>query len=80
MTQQIIGKCSLCGGRVILETVQWVAGPPMPARCERCGAYEDQTANMPTVPMRPSGCQNTRRGSAGEPMPWLGETICRWKP
>lgn len=54
MTQRIIGKCSLCGGRVILETVQWIVGPPMPARCEACGASEDQTANMPTVPMRPS--------------------------
>ena len=60
MSQRIIGRCSICGGRVILETVQWISGPPMPAQCESCGASERQTDRMPVIPMRPSPYRNTK--------------------
>jgi hypothetical protein len=50
--KRIVGKCSICGGIVSVPTVFLSVVPPVPT-CESCGASEDQTANLPTVPMRP---------------------------
>jgi hypothetical protein len=51
MSYQIVGKCSLCGGRVILPTIWWGVVPPR-ATCEKCGAVEDQDHNLPVIPMK----------------------------
>lgn len=50
--RKVVGKCSICGGVVSVPTVIWSVVPPVPT-CESCGAVMDQTANLPTVPMRP---------------------------
>ncbi len=52
MNVKVIGKCSLCGGRVVVPAVIWSVVPPKPT-CERCGAVADETANLPTIPMIP---------------------------
>lgn len=47
-----IGRCSICGGRVMQYTVLWIVGPWPPARCESCGAIEDVPEKV--IPMRPT--------------------------
>jgi len=69
--QQHVGTCGNCGGRVIFHTVQWVAGPMMPPRCERCGSVP-KSAKPPIVDMEPPpGClpNPPRGGTLGRPTP-----------
>lgn len=49
---QVIGSCSLCGGRVVLPIVWWGVIPPTPT-CETCGAVRDDRGLV--IPMRPAG-------------------------
>lgn len=49
---RVVGKCGICGGRVTVPTVFWSVVPPKPT-CESCGAVVDETAFLPTLPMRP---------------------------
>ena len=52
MTDKVcIGRCSICGGRVMQYTVLWIVGPWPPARCESCGATEEAPEKV--IPMRP---------------------------
>lgn len=52
---RVVGKCGLCGGRVTVPDFWLSVVPPVPS-CERCGAAVDDTAFLPTLPMRPKGC------------------------
>lgn len=47
MSVRVIGKCSLCGGRVTVPIAWWSVVPPVPT-CERCGAVADTV-----IPMKP---------------------------
>lgn len=47
---QIIGKCSICGGRVVKPDFDYSTVPSTAATCLKCGAVED---NLPTIKMRP---------------------------
>lgn len=49
---KVVGKCSICGGPVVLPSVIWMVGRVLP-KCEKCGAVKDETANLPTIPMKP---------------------------
>ena len=49
--KQVVGKCSLCGGRVMQYKVLWIVGPFPPAECEKCGAVE--APRGPVIPMEP---------------------------
>ena len=53
MSVKVLGKCNLCGGKVVIPTVWFGIKPPVPT-CEKCGAVEDDTAKLPTLPMRPN--------------------------
>ena len=44
----ILGKCSLCGGLVEVESVSWCVNPPQP-RCNNCGATPIKS-ELPTIP------------------------------
>lgn len=50
---QVIGTCSICGGRVLQYVMLHIVGPFPPARCERCGG-EEEKQHGPVIPMRPS--------------------------
>lgn len=55
MSDQVIGRCSICGGEVVGHTGAWWATiPPPPAKCSSCGAVE---ARGPIIPMVPAGRQ-----------------------
>lgn len=62
--KRVVGRCSLCGGIVSVPLVFWSVTLPVP-QCETCGAYADQTQNLPVVPMTP------RKPMVG-PKPWEG--------
>ena len=47
----VVGKCSICGGQVVVPTVYWSVVPPIPT-CSNCGAKEDVTVILPTLPMK----------------------------
>lgn len=47
---QVLGTCSICGGRVTLPTVWWGVIPPTPT-CESCGATARQ--HGPVIDMEP---------------------------
>ena len=51
MNNRIVGKCSKCGGIVSIPTVWMSVNRPI-ASCEKCGAYEDETAHLPEIPMK----------------------------
>ena len=53
MRDQVIGKCSICGGRVMQYLSLGLAGPWPPAVCADCGAVEDRPG--PVIPMKPRG-------------------------
>ena len=55
--QQRIGRCSICGGDVVLPIV-WMAIVPPHASCSRCGAVE--SASGPVVPMQPRESKSLR--------------------
>lgn len=50
MSVRVIGKCSLCGGRVVVPSAWWSINPPVPT-CEKCGAVADTPG--PVIPMKP---------------------------
>lgn len=45
--QRTIGKCSLCGGNVIVEVFDGIPSKP---QCSLCGATK-RTDNLPTIQM-----------------------------
>jgi hypothetical protein len=49
---QIIGKCSICGGDVCCPAVWWSTVAPIPT-CVGCGAVEDN--DMPVMKMKHRG-------------------------
>jgi len=49
MRNQIVGRCSICGGRVLQYKVLHIVGPFPPAVCEKCGAEE--SVRGPIIPM-----------------------------
>lgn len=51
--RQVIGRCSLCGGRVLQHPFLHIVGPFPQAECERCGAVEE--GRGPIIPMQPRG-------------------------
>lgn len=53
---RVVGKCGRCGGRVVLPRVWMSVEPPVPT-CEDCGAQVDQTAHLPTLPMKPTSAK-----------------------
>jgi hypothetical protein len=57
MNVKVVGKCGICGGRVVVPAVWLGVIPPTPT-CEKCGAVVDDTAFLPTLPMKPKA----RRG------------------
>lgn len=63
MRDQIVGQCSICGGRVLQYSSLCIVGPWPPAECECCGA---QACEGPVVPMRPRivGTQGTAGNTA----------------
>lgn len=52
LNNAVIGKCSRCGGPVSVPKIWWGVNRPV-ARCERCGAVADETANLPVIPTIP---------------------------
>ncbi len=58
---RVIGRCSVCGGRVVLPT-NWLGIHPPLAYCEQCGATE--RSRLPVIPMDP--IPKTPK----EPNPW----------
>ena len=50
--RRVIGKCGSCGGRVTIPTIWHGVNPPQ-GTCESCGAVADDTAHLPTLPMKP---------------------------
>lgn len=44
-----LGKCSICGGDVLVPTVYYSTIPPTPT-CVKCGAIKDDSG--PTIPMK----------------------------
>jgi len=63
---KVIGKCSICGGRVTVPAVWWSIVPPKPT-CERCGAVYDEEAYLPTLPMKPAERPNWRHTTTSIP-------------
>ena len=50
---QVIGRCSICGGEVVGHVGAWWATiPPPPAKCSSCGAVEARGPVIPMVPAR----------------------------
>lgn len=47
----ILGKCSICGGRVTVPEIYWSTVPPTP-KCKKCGAVATQNYG-PVIPMTP---------------------------
>lgn len=61
--KQTIGTCSICGGRVTIES-SWYATIPQTPTCEDCGATAAQ--HGPVIPMRPArGKQWQDKGTSG---------------
>lgn len=56
----VIGTCSICGGRVTVPTVWHGIIPPTPT-CEYCGATA--AAHGPVIPMQPQRCTITYSGN-----------------
>ncbi len=50
--KKIIGNCSHCGGPVSVPIHYMSVNPPIP-ECDSCGAQADNTAHLPTIPMKP---------------------------
>jgi len=49
---RVIGRCSLCGGRVVVPSIIFQVGPVTP-QCEKCGATYHVEDTLPILPMRP---------------------------
>ncbi len=54
LMNKVIGKCSICGGRVTLPDAWYGVNPPI-ATCETCYATQD---NLPVIKMRPTPKRN----------------------
>lgn len=53
MSEQTIGRCSICGGDVVGHVGAWWATiPPPPAKCSQCGAVEARGPVIQMVPTR----------------------------
>lgn len=63
MTKEVLGTCSLCGGRVTLPDAWMSVNPPVPT-CESCHAT--QKSHGPVIEMTPRPAPNTFR---------IGETV-----
>lgn len=51
--EKVIGKCSICGGAVVVPDV-WYESTTIPeARCKACGAIVDDTPDLPVIKMKP---------------------------
>lgn len=61
---KVIGRCSICNGRVTVPTV-WLGIYPPAATCENCGATED---NLPVIKMKPSQKRNYNSDFYGVPL------------
>ena len=55
--KQVIGKCSCCGGRVVLPTAWLSVIPPVPT-CESCGATQ---SSGPVIQMEPRRMRTIQR-------------------
>lgn len=56
MSQQVIGKCSICGGDVVAWQGVWHGvNPPPGPKCTNCGAVPKYSADGTTIPMVPAG-------------------------
>lgn len=63
MSVQILGTCSICGGRVVVPTIWWGVVPPQPT-CEGCNATA--ASHGPVIQMKPRHVyQTTTITSAG---------------
>lgn len=69
----VCGKCSLCGGRVVLPRV-WMSVIPATPICERCGAVEDDTISLPVIPMKNPGLVNDWKFKQNEDLSWCTKT------
>lgn len=49
---RVIGRCSICGGRVVVPVIFWSVVPPVP-QCEKCGAVA-AAPRLPVIPMEPA--------------------------
>lgn len=67
MSYTVMGKCSLCGGEVILHDV-WASTVPQKPRCATCGATAKPPQNVIEME-RPSS--SDRHGSNA--YPFIGE-------
>lgn len=56
--RNIIGKCSICGGRVSVPDSFLSTIPPTPT-CESCGATA--RSNLPIIPMKPNDWKKEER-------------------
>ena len=48
-----VGKCGDCGG-VVSVPETWMGTQRPPKTCEGCGAIAEETAGLPTMPMKKS--------------------------
>lgn len=51
MSDKTIGKCSCCGGRVVIPTYYYSVNAPIPT-CKSCGAEVDETEGLPVIKTR----------------------------
>jgi len=70
----VVGRCSICGGPVIVETVYrfcfYSSVLPQNRRCVKCHAIEDPYAHLPTIPTRnPTYNDNVVYGSGSNLYP-----------
>lgn len=49
MSDAVLGRCSLCGGDVVLPR-HWAGVGPAPRTCAACGAVESKS-NLPVIQM-----------------------------
>lgn len=52
MNDTVIGKCSLCGGHVVIPGVWAGTVPPKPT-CSSCGGTVEDRSALPVIPMTP---------------------------
>lgn len=71
MSNQIVGTCSLCGGKVVVPFAWWGIYPPVP-QCEDCGAVQ-KNQHGPTIEMENPKVSTTTITTSG------GEYIIKWR-
>ena len=51
INERVVGRCSICGGEVVIPTVFWSVVQPIPT-CKSCGAVmRNQGPVIPMVPI-----------------------------